>query len=60
MKLWNWFRARSTQERMMIVVILLLAVMIATRWGYISMTAGNAIKERFAHPTEQADSLSRD
>lgn len=43
----------------MIVAILLLVVMIATRWGYISITARNAIKERFAHSTEQPDSLPR-
>lgn len=43
----------------MIITILLLVVMIATRWGYISMTAGDAVKERFAHPTGQTDSLPR-
>ena len=54
MKLFEWFKARSGQELMMIAVVL---VMIATRWAYISRTAKEAIRQRFVPPAEQADSL---
>ena len=57
MKVSEWFKARSTQELTMIVVVVMLLVMIATRWVYISHTAGQAFRQRFVPPTEQADSL---
>ena len=43
MKLFEWFKARSGQELMMIAVVAMLLVMIATRWAYISRTAKEAL-----------------
>mgnify|MGYP000011697090 FL=1 len=57
MKLFEWFKARSGQELMMIAVVAMLLVMIATRWAYISRPAKEAIRQRFVPPAEQADSL---
>lgn len=57
MKLSQWFKARSGQELMMIAVVVMLLLMIATRWAYISHTAKQAVRQRFVPPTEQADSL---
>ncbi|WP_295940407.1 hypothetical protein [uncultured Alistipes sp.] len=59
MKLTQWFKARSTQEKMMIIVVAMLLIMIATRWAYISRTAGQAIKQRFVPPAEQVDSIQQ-
>ncbi|MEG0789904.1 MAG: hypothetical protein RRY23_00995 [Alistipes sp.] len=57
MKLWNWIRSRSREEILMIIVIVTLVIMIATRWAYISHEAGLSIKERFVPPAERADSV---
>lgn len=58
MKLPEWITKRSTQEWAMIAVITMLLIMIATRWGYTSYTAGKAFRDRFVPPSEQADSTS--
>ena len=52
MKLSDWFRARSLQEILMIVVIVLLLSMIATRWRYIGDTVSEAFRRRFVPPQE--------
>ncbi|MEG1864642.1 MAG: hypothetical protein RRY33_03175 [Alistipes sp.] len=52
MKLCKWLRARTLTEWMMLVVIITLLIMIATRWATISQSAGQAIKNRFV-PTEE-------
>lgn len=57
MKLSEWAKARSLTEWMMIAVVVMLLIMIMTRWAYISHTAGQAIKQRFVPPVEQTDSL---
>lgn len=57
MKLSEWIKSRSLTEWMMLAVVVTLLIMIATRWASISSTAGEAIKQRFVPPTEQADSL---
>lgn len=60
MKLREWFKSKSTQELLMYAVIAMLVIMIATRWGYISRTAGESVKRRFIPPQEQdaADSTA--
>lgn len=57
MKLFQWFKSRSIQEWLMIAVVVMLLLMIATRWAYISHTAGKAIHDRFVPTPEQTDSL---
>ena len=52
MKLSDSFRARSLQEILMIVVIVLLLSMIATRWRYIGDTVSEAFRRRFVPPQE--------
>ena len=52
MKLSDWFRARSLQEILMIVAIVLLLSMILTRWRYIGDTASEAFRRRFVPPRE--------
>lgn len=52
MKLSEWLRTRSLQEVLMAAAILLLLVMIATRWRYIGSTASEAFRRRFVPPTE--------
>lgn len=52
MKCSEWLRARSLQEVLMVVAIVLLLVMIATRWRYIGSTAREAFRRRFVPPTE--------
>jgi hypothetical protein len=47
MKFIAWFRRRSLKEWAMIVVILLLAIMIATRWSEITGRIGSAFENRF-------------
>lgn len=55
MKLPERLKSLDPQTRWMIVVIVLLLTMIATRWSYISQTAGTAFRERFAPPDAQHD-----
>lgn len=55
MKLITWFRAQNLQTKLMIGVIVLLLIMIATRWAYITHTAGVAFRDRFVPPTERVD-----
>lgn len=58
MKLLERFKQLNNQTKWMVVVIVLLLVMIATRWGYISRTAGVAFQQRFAPDTEHTQSPS--
>ena len=58
MKLNEWFKRRSKQEWAMVAAIVMLLVMIATRWGYTTRTAGEAFRQRFTPPTAQTDSLN--
>lgn len=63
MKLIDWFKSRSTQEWLMIAAIAMILIMIATRWGYTTHTAGEAFRERFTPPTatttEKTDSVAK-
>ncbi|MEG1404999.1 MAG: hypothetical protein RSB29_04415 [Alistipes sp.] len=58
MKLLKQFQQANTQTKWMIALIVLLLLMIATRWGYIAHTAGAAFQQRFAPVVEQADSIT--
>ncbi len=51
-KLVKWIKGMSTQERMMLIFIVLLVAAIITRWGYIKSEAGEAFRQRF-DTTEQ-------
>lgn len=44
----------------MILVIVLLLIMIATRWVYISHTAGEAFRNRFVPETERTPTQPTD
>lgn len=57
MKLYDWFKSRPTQEKLMIVVIVMLLGMILTRWGSISRLAGDSIRQRFVPPAAEVDTL---
>lgn len=52
-KLVRWIKNRSVQEWLMIVAILMLLIMVATRWNQIGKTAGNAFRDRFKPDVEQ-------
>lgn len=59
MKLFEWFKARSGQELMMIAVVAMLLVMIATRWAYISRTAKEAIPSGSCRPPNRPTACRR-
>lgn len=54
-KLVHWIKNRSTQEWLMIVAILMLLIMVASRWNQIGKTAGNAFRDRFKPDVEQVE-----
>ena len=60
MKLLSWWRARSLQEKLMVVSIALLLVAILTRWSFISRVAGDSLRRRFVPETVQRDTCSVD
>ncbi len=53
----KWFKKRSTQEKWMLALIVMLLIGIVVRWAWIKKEAGEAFRERFTAPTEQTDSL---
>jgi hypothetical protein len=56
----KWLKARSRQEKWMIVLILVLLIGVIVRWGYIRSEAGEAFKQRIDHfkvPHAQVDTL---
>lgn len=42
----KWIKERSRQEKWMLVLIIVLLIAIAARWGFIKKEAGDAIKHR--------------
>lgn len=48
----KWWRERSTQEKWMIALILMLLIGIAVRWAWVSGEVAGAFRERFSAPTE--------
>ncbi|MDR1671093.1 MAG: hypothetical protein LBR57_01065 [Alistipes sp.] len=57
MRLTDWWRERSSQERWMMALIALLLVGIALRWAWVSSEVSGAFRERFSAPSERVDSL---
>jgi hypothetical protein len=61
----GWWRARSRQEKWMMVLIVVLIIGVGVRWSFFRREAGAAFRERIEHfkrPTAdtlrgQADSL---
>ncbi len=53
----KWFKARSTREKWMLGLIVVLLIGIAVRWAWVKKEAADAFRERFTAPTEQTDSL---
>lgn len=58
MKLSDWLKTRSLQELLMFAAIVLLLVMIATRWHLIGRTASEAFRRRFVPPSENTASAA--
>ncbi len=46
----KWWRARTTQEKWMMALMVVLIVGIAVRWAWISSEAAGAFRERFTMP----------
>ena len=44
----KWWRGRSTQEKWMIALAVLLVVGIVVRWTWVSGEAAEAFRERFS------------
>lgn len=57
MKLLSWWRARSLQEKLMLLSIVLLLAAVLTRWSFISRVAGDSLRRRFVPDTVQSDTL---
>ena len=53
----KWLKARSTQEKWMLGLIVVLLAGIAVRWAWVKKEAADAFRERFSVPTEQIDTL---
>lgn len=49
----KWLKARSTQEKLMLALIVALLVGIAVRWAWVSGEVAGAFRERFTVPAEQ-------
>ena len=48
----KWLKARSRQEKVMIVIIIMSAIGIALRWNWIKQEVGEAVKTRVERSTE--------
>lgn len=46
----RWIKSQSRQTWLMLAAILMLLILIATRWGYTSHTAAKAFRDRFVPP----------
>ncbi len=57
MKLLSWWRARSLQEKLMLLSVVLLLAAILTRWRCISRVAGDPLRRRFVPQAVQCDTL---
>lgn len=57
MKLLSWWRARSLQEKLMLLGVVLLLAAILTRWSFISRVAGDSLRRRFVPQAVQCDTL---
>ncbi len=57
MKLLSWWRARSLQEKLMLLSAALLLAAILTRWSFISRVAGDSFRRRFIPEAVQCDTL---
>ncbi|MDR2890830.1 MAG: hypothetical protein LBV18_04420 [Alistipes sp.] len=49
----KWLRARSTHERWLLALIVLLLAGVITRWTFVKTEVAEAIRARFSTPTEQ-------
>jgi DNA-binding transcriptional regulator of glucitol operon len=47
----KWFKSLNRQAKIMLLVIVLLAVCVVTRWQWVKSEVGDALKSRF----EQAE-----
>lgn len=46
MNIKDWFKEQTPTAKLMIVLVAMLLIAIATRWGYIQKEASDAVKER--------------
>jgi hypothetical protein len=56
----KWFKARSRQEKWMIILLVVSIIAVIMRWGYIKQEAGAAFRQRIDHfkaPQGQIDSM---
>jgi flagellar biosynthesis/type III secretory pathway M-ring protein FliF/YscJ len=44
----KWWKERSTQERWMLALIVVLVIGIIVRWAWVSDEISNAVRERFS------------
>jgi hypothetical protein len=49
----RWWSERSTQEKWMVALIIVLLIGIAIRWTWVSSEVAGAWRDRFTAPTEQ-------
>ena len=56
----KWFKSLSRREKIMLLLIIMLLIGIALRWGYISRRASDAIQERIEYFHPDSDSLPKE
>jgi hypothetical protein len=50
MRLGDWLRGRSPQEKWMLALIVVLVIGVVVRWAWISDEVMQALRERFSFP----------